>query len=114
MHDTLEKEKLIRQLDAASKEVIDYCTAINDELFFYQPADKWSVAQADRYYLLIIDEIDYICKNMNSGKPMDNIRKGYRATKVKSHLIFYRVVNNTVEVIRILHERMDIENRLND
>jgi len=45
MHDVLEKEKIIRQLDAASKEVIDYCTAINDELFFYQPADKWSVAQ---------------------------------------------------------------------
>ena len=76
--------------------------------------DKWSVAQADRYYLLIIDEIDYICKNINSGKPMDIIRKGYRATKVKSHLIFYRVVNDTVEIIRILHERMDIENRLAD
>ena len=76
--------------------------------------DKWSVAQADRYYLLIIDEIEFICKNITCGKSMHNIRKGYRATKVKSHLIFYRVVNDTVEIIRILHERMDIENRLDD
>lgn len=76
--------------------------------------DKWLVAQAYRYYLLIIDEIDFICKNITCGKPLDNIRKGYRTTKVKSHLIFYRVVNDTVEIIRILHERMDMENRLDE
>ena len=84
-----------------------------EEIWLYT-VDKWSVAQADRYYLLIIDEIDYNCKNINSGKPMGNVRKGYRATKVKSHLIFYRIVDDTVEIIRILHERMDIENRLTD
>ena len=39
---------------------------------------------------------------------------GEKASKVKSHLIFYKIVNDTVEIIRILHERMDIENRLND
>ncbi len=46
---------------------------------------------------------------------MEHIRKGYRASKVKSHLIFYRISNEKlVEVIRILHEQMDVENRLND
>ena len=45
---------------------------------------------------------------------MEHIRKGYRASKIKSHLIFYRALNDRIEVIRILHERMDIENRLND
>jgi toxin ParE1/3/4 len=92
----------------SKKAVIDL-----EEIWLYT-VDKWSVAQADRYYLLIIDEIDYICKNINSGKPIYKIRKGYRATKVKSHIIFYRVINDTVEIIRILHERMDIENRLTD
>ncbi len=77
-------------------------------------AEKWSVNQADRYYKLVFDEINYICKNSSSGKSMEHVRKGYRASKVKSHLIFYRVLNETIEVIRILHERMDIENRLND
>ena len=90
----------------SKKAVIDL-----EEIWLFT-VDKWSVAQADRYYLLIIDEIEFICKNITCGKSMDNIRKGYRATKVKSHLIFYRLVNNTVEIIRILHERMDIENRL--
>ena len=74
---------------------------------------KWSVEQADRYYNLIFDEINYICKNINTGKSMEHVRKGYRASKVKSHLIFFRVVNDTIEIVRILHERMDIKNRLN-
>ncbi len=82
-----------------------------EEIWFYT-ADKWSVGQADRYYNLLFDEIHYICKNINAGKSMEHVRRGYRASKVKSHLIFYRVVNETIEVIRILHERMDVENRL--
>jgi len=85
---------------------------IDLEEIWLHTVDKWSVVQADRYYMLIIDEVNFICKNIHSGKSMDDIRKGYRASKVKSHLIFYRVVNDTVEIIRILHERMDIENRL--
>jgi toxin ParE1/3/4 len=83
-----------------------------EEIWLYT-VEKWSVDQADRYYNLIFDEIHYICKNTNAGKPMEHVRKGYRASKVKSHLIFYRIRNNTIEVIRILHEQMDIENRLN-
>jgi toxin ParE1/3/4 len=84
-----------------------------EEIWLYT-VEKWSIDQADRYYNLIFDEIQFICKNVNAGKSMEHVRKGYRASKVKSHLIFYRIQNNIVEVIRILHERMDIENRLND
>jgi len=90
----------------SKKAVIDL-----EEIWLYT-SNHWSVAQADRYYLLIIDEVNFICKNILSGKSIDETRKGYRASKVKSHLIFYRVVNNTVEIIRILHERMDLVNQL--
>ncbi len=88
--------------------------AVSDlqEIWLYT-VEKWSVEQADRYYNLIFDEINYICTNSNSGKSMEHVRKGYRASKVKSHLIFYRLVNDVIKVIRILHERMDIENKLN-
>ena len=76
---------------------------------------KWSIEQADRYYNLIINEIEFITKNFMAGKSMDHIKKGYRASIVKSHLIFYRKSHdNQVEVIRILHQRMDIENRINE
>ena len=77
--------------------------------------EKWSPDQADRYYNLIINEIEFIAKNFNTGKAMDHIRKGYRASIVKSHLIFYRMgQNNVVDVIRIFHQRMDVENKINE
>ena len=86
---------------------------INDIWLF--TFETWSQEQADRYYNLILDEIEYIAENYESGKSMEHLRKGYRATKVKSHIIFYRKSKrDTVEIIRVLHQRMDIENRLND
>jgi toxin ParE1/3/4 len=84
-----------------------------EEIWLYT-ADKWSIEQADRYYHLIFDEINFICKNPRSGMQMEWIRKGYRVAKVKFHLVFYKVEKNIVQIIRILHERMDIENRLED
>ena len=56
---------------------------------------NWSQEQADRYYNLILDEIEYIAENFESGKSVDYIKKGYRATVVKSHIIFYKNQNTT-------------------
>ncbi|MBC8320509.1 MAG: type II toxin-antitoxin system RelE/ParE family toxin [Bacteroidetes bacterium] len=76
---------------------------------------SWSIEQADRYYNLIINEIEFITKNFMIGKSMDHTKNGYRASIVKSHLIFYRKSqDNQVEVIRILHQRMDIETIINE
>ena len=76
--------------------------------------ETWSKEQADRYVNLIFQEIEYLCINPNYGKDFSYVRKGYYRTKVKSHFIFYKVNDdeNLVEIIRFLHERMDIENRL--
>jgi toxin ParE1/3/4 len=84
-----------------------------EEIWHYT-LEKWSLAQADRCYELIFDEIDYICQYPTSGIDMDDIRKGYRVSKVKSHQIYYRINNSLVEIIRILHEKMDIDSRLSD
>lgn len=75
--------------------------------------ENWSADQADRYYNLIFEEIEFICENFNAGKSIEYIRKGYRYSKVKSHLIFYRkTASDIIEIIRVLHQNMDIENRL--
>ena len=73
---------------------------------------KWSKEQADRYYNLIFDEIEYISENSHLGISYEHIRKNYRASKIKSHLVFYRIENKSIEIIRILHQRMDLKRRL--
>ncbi|WP_416445236.1 type II toxin-antitoxin system RelE/ParE family toxin [Leeuwenhoekiella sp. A16] len=88
--------------------------AIDDlnEIWIYT-FHKWSKDQADRYYDLIIGEIEFIAENYLIGKSAEQTRKNYRVTKIKSHLIFYRKVeNDNVEIVRILNQRMDIKKRL--
>ena len=76
-------------------------------------AENWSVAQADRYYNLIFDEIEFIVNNFDMARDFGKIRKSYKCSKVKSHLIFFKKNKiNEIEVVRVLHERMDIESRL--
>ena len=78
--------------------------------------EHWSLEHADRYINLIIDEIEYLADNPDSGKNFNHIRKNYRCAKVKSHLIFYRLSDreSDIEIIRVLHQRMDIEHRLEE
>ena len=78
-------------------------------------AETWSIEQADRYYNLIYDEIEFIVENFKLARDFGKIRKSYKYSKVKSYLIFFKKdKNNEIEVIRVLHERMDIENRLTE
>ncbi len=78
--------------------------------------ENWSVEQADRYLNLIIDEIEYLTENPKSGKDYNQIRKGYFRARIKSHFIFYKInlKKEQIEIIRVLHQSMDLESRLNE
>jgi toxin ParE1/3/4 len=84
-----------------------------EKIWTYTP-DTWSVQQADRYYKDIILAIESLCSEPKSGKSAEHIKKGYRISKVNSHLIFYICTDAELDVIRILHSQMDIPNRLAD
>ena len=78
--------------------------------------ETWSLEQADRYFHLLMDEIEYLTVNPKSGMDYSHVRKGYFRSRVKSHFIFYKInlKVNELEIIRILHQQMDIESRLED
>jgi toxin ParE1/3/4 len=91
--------------------------ASNDlEKIWLYTIETWSAEQADRYLNLLFDEIDYLCQKPTSGTDFGYVRKGYFRSRVKSHFIFYMIneKKNEIEIIRILHQQMDIENRLNE
>ncbi len=78
--------------------------------------ENWSLEQADRYINLIINEVEYLAENPESGKNYGHVRKGYFRSRVKSHFIFYKINDkkDVIEIIRILHQRMDIKSRLDE
>lgn len=43
------------------------------------------------------------------GIKYDEVIDGLLGCKVKKHVIFYRIKNNEILIIRILHERMDFK-----
>ena len=86
-----------------------------ENIWLYTMAE-WSIEQADRYFNLIIDEIEYLSKYPTSGEDYSKVRTGYFRSRVKSHFIFYKINahKKEIEIIRVLHQRMNIELRLNE
>lgn len=75
--------------------------------------EKWSEKQADKYYATIKLACNGIGENPDVGKEYYGISKNLLGLKSGKHIIFYQSLSeNKIEVIRILHERMDLKNRL--
>lgn len=71
--------------------------------------ENWSVNQANKYFEGIIDQINLITENPGIGKSIELINKGSRVTKYKSHIIIYKVNEDTIKIDRILHRKMNIK-----
>ncbi len=70
---------------------------------------EWGEAQAERY----MRDIKGACYGLASGNQnslsAENIKAGYRKSLVGSHLLFFKILDDgTINIIRILHQQMDI------
>ena len=74
--------------------------------------ETWGEEQAERYLRLIDQSFHKVAANPGLGRPCDAIRKGYREYGVGRHLIFYRATDSGIDVVRVLHERMDVDRHL--
>lgn len=77
--------------------------------------EKWSEKQADKYYATMKLACNGIAENPDVGEEYDGINKDLLGLKVEKHIIFYKSISeDKIEIIRILHERMDLKNRLSE
>ncbi len=77
--------------------------------------DKWSEKQADKYYYMLVDNFNEIADNPNLGKNYSGVTENLLGFRSGRHIIFYRKVEeNEVEITRILHEQMDLKNRVKE
>ena len=75
--------------------------------------EHWSEQQADDYYWMLLSQCDRIASNPELGRSYQQVDSDLRGLKVNRHIIFYRRTKSAqVEITRILHERMDLRNRL--
>jgi toxin ParE1/3/4 len=75
--------------------------------------ETWSEQQADVYYNLIIVTCQKLAANPLLGKKYEKVNRELFSYKAGEHLIFFRIINKTeIEVIRLLHNRMDLKSHL--
>lgn len=73
----------------------------------------WGKDQRNLYLKDLDDAFHALAETPGKGRNCDYIRPDYHKHGVGKHLIFYRLIeNDDIEIIRILHGRMDIEERL--
>ncbi|NJK94735.1 MAG: type II toxin-antitoxin system RelE/ParE family toxin [Bacteroidetes bacterium] len=76
---------------------------------------KWSENQADKYYQMLIDNFNEVANNPDMGKSYSGVIENLSGFKVGRHIIFYRKIeDDVIEIVRILHEQMDLKNRIKD
>ena len=73
---------------------------------------SWGREQRNIYLSKLDESFHLLADQPHLGNTRDDIRKGYRVYQVGRHLIFYRQKYTGIEIIRILHDRMDVETRL--
>lgn len=75
--------------------------------------NTWGKRQRN-LYLTTLDKAFYtLAADHLKGRDCSEIRNGYRKYQVGKHIVFYREINaSLIEIVRILHERMDIETHL--
>jgi toxin ParE1/3/4 len=83
-----------------------------DEIWDYT-AKRWDAAQADRYVRAIAAACANLAKGQRQDRDAGDIRPGYRRCTVGSHVLFYRRNDRgELEIVRILHQRMDVDRHL--
>lgn len=79
---------------------------------WHYTAGRWGEDQADRYLDLLDHAIAGLRDNPRLGADYGHVRSGYRRLKAGSHSIFYKFDAAGVEIVRVLHVRMDVDDGL--
>jgi len=64
--------------------------------------DRFGMAQADKYYQSFFECFDNIAQRPFSFESVDHIKKGYRRCVCGADSIYYRIMNETVEIMAII------------
>lgn len=68
---------------------------------------RWSHEQADLYLKKLNAVIGSLAKRPQLGRPSDNISPGLLRRPAERHVIYYRVKEKSLLVVRVLHDAMD-------
>ncbi len=73
---------------------------------------QWGVDQAEKYVRGLWSAMEQAASESAKSVDIGDVRKGYRKVRYGSHVIFLKITAAGVDVVRILHKRMDFDHYL--
>ena len=75
----------------------------------------WSETQADKYYYMLLGVCQDLADGTTAARQYPEIHPDLFGARAGQHLIFFRQIRkDTIEIVRILHSRMDLRNRMEE
>ena len=74
--------------------------------------ETWGEKQAEKYLQDIEDKLNQLAANPEHGRRRPEISSGYYSFPVRKHIIFYLQSNTHIDIIGILHGKMDVNKNL--
>lgn len=77
--------------------------------------EVWSENQADKYYFELLSDCQKLSENQFLGRNYVEIKAEIFGFKSGQHIIFYSIINQEeIEIIRFLHSKMDLQNKIQE
>jgi len=73
----------------------------------------WGIKRTQKYLTTIENTLETLVISPDLGKNRDELIAGLFSFKINKHIIFYRCNDKELEVVRILHARMNIPDHFN-
>ena len=74
---------------------------------WYHSLREWGAPQADAYIRSLHAAIQLVVEFPGAARDVRHIRPGLVKYQVGSHFLFMRIRSQSIDVVRILHQRMD-------
>jgi len=84
-----------------------------DDIWDYS-VENWGERQAERYIRMIQDTIIGLTVGTQFSQSAQHVRPGFRKVLVGTHVLFFKEDDKLIDVIRILHQRMDSTHHLTE
>ncbi len=78
-----------------------------EDIFDYTTTE-FGLEQAEKYLNEIEDVFQNLLLNPELGKTRNEIKEGLYSFPKDNHIIFYRILENNIRIVRVLHGSRDI------
>ncbi|MFT5173697.1 MAG: toxin ParE1/3/4 [Gammaproteobacteria bacterium] len=84
------------------------------EAIWLYTQEEWGLEQANLHIDKLTATFENLAANPQLGTACSYIRQGYRRAESGRHMIYFRITDYGIAVIRVLHTRMDAPRHFGD